>query len=105
MELVSEIERSRMLEDKRGSKVTNMNSTLNLSSADELLALEEVSSTTSEITIPEKSVTSERKSVASRPSYWRASDILEGVVGVLAVLYLLGIVALGLALLFYTFNR
>jgi hypothetical protein len=82
-----------------------MNSTLDLSSAGKVLALGEVPTTTSEITTPEKSVTAERNVAGSQLSHWRASDILEGFVGVLAVLYLLGIVALGLALLFYTFNR
>jgi len=40
-----------------------------------------------------------------RPSLWDAADILPVFAGFLAVLYLAGAVALGVALLFYTFAR
>ena len=45
------------------------------------------------------------KLIRMRSSLWQAAEMLEGFAGVLAVLYLLGAVVFGVALLFYTFSR
>jgi uncharacterized protein involved in response to NO len=36
---------------------------------------------------------------------WHAAEMLEGFAGVVMVLYMLGVVAFGVDLLFYTFSR
>ena len=81
-----------------------MYTTLNMSSDRGVLAAEEVPAITfRETKSEEKSVSAANDLIRTRPSFWHATEILQGFAGVFAVIYLLGAVALGVALLYYTF--
>jgi hypothetical protein len=83
----------------------NMNSTLAMGSAGGVLAAKEAPAISSGSTKPEKSAESSIHFTRIRPSLWDAGEIAQICGGLIAVLYLLGAVALGVALLFYTFTR
>jgi hypothetical protein len=83
----------------------NMNSTLAMGAASGVLAAKEAPATLSGSAKPEKSVESSIPFTRIRPSLWDAREIAQICGGIIAVLYLLGAVALGAALLFYTFTR
>jgi uncharacterized protein involved in response to NO len=53
----------------------------------------------------EKSVTGATNFIQILPPLWHAVEMPEGFAGIVAVLYMLGAVAFGVALLFYTFSR
>ena len=80
-----------------------MYTTLNISSDRGMLAAEEAPAITFRETKSEKSVSAPNDLIRTRPSLWHATEILQGFAGVFAVIYLLGAVALGVALLYYTF--
>ena len=68
-------------------------------------AIDEVPVVTSGATRSEKSATDATNLIRIRSCLWHATEMLEGFAGVLAVLYLLGAVIFGIALLFCTFSR
>jgi hypothetical protein len=70
-----------------------------------VLAVYEAPTITSGTTKSEKSVTGATNFIEIRTPLWHAAEMLEGFAGVVAVLYMLGAVAFGVALLFYTFSR
>jgi hypothetical protein len=70
-----------------------------------VLAVDEAPTITSGATKTEKSVTGATNFIQIRPPLWHAVEMLEGFAGIVAVLYMLGAVAFGVALLFYTFSR
>jgi hypothetical protein len=76
-----------------------------MSPASKVLATDETPALSSGKTNFEKRVSGAGNLIWKRLTVWRVTDILEGIVGVFAVLYLFGAVALGVALLFYTFSR
>jgi|HubBroStandDraft_6_1064221.scaffolds.fasta_scaffold1753110_2 hypothetical protein len=82
-----------------------MNAMLNISSASGVLTPDEVPAITSGTINSETKLTGALKLIRMRPWLSYAAALLQGVAGALAVLYLLGAIALGVALLFYTFNR
>jgi hypothetical protein len=81
-----------------------MNTILRIDAASETDAANQGPAITSAIVKAEKSTT-EAISNCVQTSARLAPVILEGFVGVLAVLYLLGVCALAAALLFYTLSR
>jgi len=83
----------------------NKNATLTISPASGVLAADEVPAIISGPTKSEKRFNGAINFTPMRPSLWDAADILQVFAGFLAVLYLAGAVALGVALLFYTFAR
>ena len=82
-----------------------MYTTLNMSSDRGVLAAEEVPAITFTETKSEKSVSAANDLIRTRPSLWHATEILQGVGGVFAVIYLFGAVAFGVALLYFTFSH
>ena len=86
---------------------TNMkkNVTLTTSSASGVLAADKLPEIVFETTKSEKSLKGGINFTRMRPSLWDAAEMLQAFAGFIAVLYLLGAVALGVALLFYTFTR
>jgi hypothetical protein len=83
----------------------NKNAALTVSSASGVLAADEVPTIISGPTKSEESFKGAINFTRMRPSLWDAVDVLQVFAGSLAVLYLAGAVALGVALLFYTFAR
>ena len=81
-----------------------MNTTLRIDAASGAAAANQAPTITSAITKAEDSAI-EATFTWMRPSLRLAAVIPQGVAGVFAVLYLLGAVAFGVALLFYTFSR
>ena len=94
-----------ILGDKTETNGDNMNSTIDISSAGKVLAGSESPSISPRITRSEESFTAAQKFARTRLWHWRVSDILEGVAGVLVLLYLLGVIGLAFLVLFYTFSR
>ncbi len=84
---------------------SNLNSMLNMTSASGVLAVDEAPIITSGTTKSEKSPTGATNFIRIRLPLWHAAEMLEGFAGVVTVLYMLGVVAFGVALLFYTFSR
>jgi hypothetical protein len=84
---------------------TNMHTNLNISSAIGVLTADEAPAITSGKAISEKSVSVARNLIRIRPTLWHATEMLQGFAVAFAVLYSFGAVALGVALLFYTFSR
>jgi LrgA family len=83
-----------------------MNSTLMKRSSREMLAADKALTITSESTKSEKSLTSAISLIWVQPALRHAAETLQGLAGILlAVLYSLGAIGLGAALLFYTFTR
>ena len=85
--------------------LANMYTTLQMSPASKVLATDETPAINSGKTNPEKRVSGAGNLTLKRLPVWQITNILEGIIGVFAVLYLFGAVALGVALLFYTFSR
>jgi hypothetical protein len=84
----------------------NMNKMLVIRSASGVLVPDEAPAITDETTKSEKSLKREATSfIRMSPSLWRATELLEWFAGVFALLYLIGAIAFGVALPFYTFNR
>lgn len=83
----------------------NKNAALTVSSASGVLAADEVPTISPGPTKSEESFKGAIIFTRMRPSLWDAADILQVFAGSLAVLYLAGAAALGLALLYYTFTR
>jgi hypothetical protein len=83
----------------------NMYTTLDISPASEVLLADEVPAITSRKAKSEKSVSGARNLIWIRQTLWDVTEMLQGIAGVFVVLYLLGAVALGVAVLFYTFSR
>ena len=81
------------------------NVTLTISSASGVLAADEVPAIAFEKTKSERSLRGAINLTRIRQALWDAAEIVQGFAGFFAVLYLLGAVALGVALLFYTFTR
>jgi len=81
------------------------NVTLTISSASGVFAADEVPAIIFEKTKSEKSLQGAINSTRIRRALWDAAEIVQGFAGFFAVLYLLGAVAFGVALLFYTFTR
>ena len=81
-----------------------MNRALSIDAASGEVVVNQAPTITSAITKAEQSAT-EATFTRMRPSLRLAAVIPQGVAGVFAVLYLLGAVAFGVALLFYTFSR
>ena len=81
------------------------NVTLTISSASGVLAANEVPAIVFEKAKSEKSLQGAINSTRIRQALWDAAEIVQGFTGFFAVLYLLGAVAFGVALLFYTFTR
>ena len=90
---------------KKQINLANMYTMLNISPASEVLAADEAPAITSRKKKSEKSVSGARNLIRIRPTLWQATEMLQSIAGVFAVLYLIGAVALGVALLFYTFSR
>ena len=76
-----------------------------MSSVSGVLAADEVPAIIFERTKSEKGLKGALNLTGMRQSLWDAAEIFQGFAGFLAVLYLLGAVAFGVALLFYTFTR
>jgi hypothetical protein len=71
-----------------------------------MLAADKALTITSESTKSEKSLTSAISLIWVQPALRHAAETLQGLAGILlAVLYSLGAIGLGAALLFYTFTR
>ena len=83
----------------------NKNATSTISSTSGVLTADEVPSIITGTTKSQKNVKGEISFTRIQISLWDATEILLGFVGFIAVLYLAGAVALGLALLYYTFTR
>ena len=83
----------------------NMNSTLTIGSAPVVLTAKDAPAISSDRAEPEKSSESSINFTRLRPSLWDAGEIVQMCAGVITAFYLLGAVALGVALLFYTFSR
>jgi hypothetical protein len=83
----------------------NMNSMLNIISANGVSAVDEAPAITSGTTKSGKSVRGATNFIQVRLPLWHAAEMLEGFAGVVMVLYMLGVVAFGVDLLFYTFSR
>ena len=83
----------------------NKNAMLTMSSASGVLAADEVPAISSQSTKSEKTLKGTINFTRIRPSLWDAADILQEIVGFTAVLYLVGVIALGVVLLFYTFTQ
>ena len=81
------------------------NVTLTISSASGVLAANEVPAIVFEKAKSEKSLQVAINSTRIRQALWDAAEIVQGFAGFFAVLYLLGALAFGVALLFYTFSR
>ena len=82
-----------------------MYTTLNISSDRGVSATEEVPAITFREAKSEKSVSAANDLIRTRPSFWHATEILQGFAGVFAVIYLLGAVAFAAALLYFTFSH
>ena len=82
-----------------------MNAILNIGSAGGVLAPDEAAAINSGTTKSEENVRGGLNLIWVRLSLQHAAAMLRGVAGALAVFYLLGAVAFGGALLFYTFSR
>jgi hypothetical protein len=94
------------LKDSNKKYSSRMNAVLIIRSASEVLAPDEAPAITHETPKSEKSLKRGAKNfIRMSSSLWHATEMLEWFAGVFAVLYLIGAVALGVALLFYTFNR
>ena len=83
----------------------NMNSTLAMGSASGVSAAKEAPPISPGSAKAERSVESSIPFIRIRLSLWDAGEIAQMCAGLFAALYLLGAVALGVALLFYTFSR
>ena len=83
----------------------NMNSALAMGSASGVSAAKEAPAVSPGSTKPERSAESSIPFTRIRLSLWDAGEIAQMCAGLIAALYLLGAVALGVALLFYTFSR
>jgi len=83
----------------------NKNATLTITSAGGVFAADEVPAIISGPTKSEKNCKRAINFTRMRPSLWDAADILQVFAGFLTVLYLASTVALGVALLYYTFAR
>jgi len=83
----------------------NKNTTLTISSASGVFAADEAPAIISGRTKSGKNFKGVINLTRMRPSLWDAADILQVFVGFLTVLYLASVVALGVALLYYTFTR
>ena len=81
-----------------------MNTTLSIDATSGAAVVNQAPTITSAITKAEQSAT-EATFTWMRPSLRLAAAIPQGVAWVFAVLYLLGVAAFGVALLFYTFSR
>ena len=81
------------------------NVTLTISSASGVLAADEVPAIIFEKAKSEKSLQGALNSTRIRQALWDAAEIVQGFAGFFVVLYLVGAVAFGVALLFYTFTR
>jgi hypothetical protein len=91
------------LNDKTQTDPTKMYTTLDTTSDRGVLAAEEAPAITFRKAPSEKSVSATKDLIRTRPSLWHFTEILQGFTGVFAVIYLLGAVAFGVALLYYTF--
>ena len=82
-----------------------MNAMLDSDSSSRVLTPDETPAVSSGEITSERKVIDSLKVISVQP--WRsyAAVLLEGVAGTLALLYLLGVVALGAAVLFYTLVR
>lgn len=81
------------------------NVTLTISSASGVLAADEVPAIVFEKAKSEKSLRGAINLTGIRQALWDAAEIVRGFAGFFAVLYLVGAIAFGVALLFYTFIR
>jgi hypothetical protein len=81
----------------------NQNTTYSISSLSESLAEDEVQTILSETTKCPRKL--ETKITRIRLSSWEATEVLLGLAGFLGVLYLFGVAAFGLALIYYTFAQ
>jgi hypothetical protein len=88
-----------------GQANMNNNATSTISSRSGVPAADEVPSIITGTTKSQKNVKSEISFTRMPISLWDATEILLGFAGFMAVLYLAGAAALGLALLYYTFTR
>ena len=88
-----------------GSTNMNKNATSTISSASGVLAADEVPSIITGRTKSQKNVKGEIRFDRIQISLWDSTEILLGFAGFIAVLYLAGAAALGLALLYNTFTR
>jgi hypothetical protein len=93
------------LNDKIQTNPTKMYTTLDIISHRGELAAEEAPAVTFRKTPSEKSVSAANDLIRTRRSLWQFTEILQGFAGVFAVIYLLGVVAFGVALLYYTFSH
>ena len=84
---------------------TNMYTNLNIGSASGVLTADEAPAITSGKAISEKNGSVARNLIRIRPALWHATEMIEGFAVAFVVLYSFGAVALGVALLFYTFSR
>jgi hypothetical protein len=83
----------------------NNNATSTIGSTSGVLAADEVPSIITGTTKSQKNVKGEISFTRIQISLWDATETLLGFAGFIAVLYLAGAAALGLALLYYTFTR
>ena len=79
--------------------------TLTISSATGVLAADEVPAIVFERTKSEKSLKGAINFTGMRQALWDAAENFQAFAGLFAVLYLVGALAFGVALLFYTFTR
>ena len=82
-----------------------MYTTLDISSDRGVLAAEQAPAITFRKTPSEKSASAANDLIRTRRSLWHFTEILQGFAGVFAVIYLIGAVAFGVALLYYTFRH
>jgi hypothetical protein len=82
-----------------------MNGMLDINSSSRVLTPDETPAASSGEVTSERKVIDALKLIPIRSSLSYAGALLQGVAGVFALLYLLGAVALGAALLFYTLVR
>ena len=83
----------------------NKNVTSTASSSSGVLAADDARAIISRTTKYATSLKDNIIFIRLRLSLWDTTEILIGFAGIIAVLYLVGAVALGLALLYYTFTR
>jgi hypothetical protein len=88
-----------------GQREMKNNVTLTMSSVSGVLAADEVPAIIFERTKCEKSLQGAKNLTRVRQALWGAAGIFQGFAWIFAVLYLVGAVAFGVALLFYTFTR
>ena len=90
---------------RTNKKSVNMNAIVNLRSVGGVLTSDEAPAITSGTISSERKVSGALKPIGIRACFSYAAALLQGAAMIFVLLYLLGAVAFGVALMFYTFSR